>query len=165
MLMKRNDYDSKLNQSLFGTAFPQSMSTDEFAKIVDQGCQIVSEYEAGIVLEAWMDYLSKSVNTKPEAWSFLRWFYCFGGVTLEIDNPYPFLALLFDKLGLTFDLSNISAEEEGMFEEYDLIYASLLTQSGIIDKEQFFSVDVCADEKLKAEIAKQKKKPVKKPTK
>lgn len=153
--MKKKNYNENLNEKLFGLDYlSDNSSEEEQEKRIDFATKIIQEYGEQAVFEAWFSYLQNSVNSVRAAWSFMLWFYNFNGEDFKIKNPYPFLGLLFNKLGLSLDDDKKSEDEKQMFDTFDSIYASMLTKSGYFNESNYFDVNPYRDDHLREEINK-----------
>lgn len=152
--MKNKTYDIHLNDELFGLDYLSDFSDKEQEKRIDLAAKAVEECGEEQVFKAWFSYLMFSVKNTREAWSFMLWFYNFNGAEFEISDPYPFLGLLFKKLGLSLDTIADNFDEKEKFDTFDSIYASMLIKSRLIDESDYFNINPYRDEHLRAEIDK-----------
>lgn len=152
--MENKIYDSNLNNKLFGLSYLSDYSEEEQEKRIDLAAKAVDEYGEKQVFQSWFLYLKTSVTDPMDAWSFMLWFYNFNGADFKIDDPYPFLGMLFKKLSLSFNELKNGSEEKEKFDTFDTIYASMLIKSGLVAEDDYFNVNPYRDERLKAEIDK-----------
>ena len=75
-------------------------------------------------------------------------FFIYDGYKFRVENPYPFLGMLYKKLGLSLDRDPKGENEIQMNDTFDLIYIELLINSGIVKREDFFNMNPYHDEKL-----------------
>lgn len=68
---------------------------------------------------------------------------------IRVNNPYPFLGLLFKKLDLSLDRNPIDEDEDTMFNTFDSIYIEILVKSGIVKQDDYFNINSYKDENLK----------------
>lgn len=142
-------YDLKYNDILFGLDYFSDYSDDELDMREELAEKILNEFNNQSVFEGWISYLKTTVDSPKEAWSFMSWFFNYGGQEIKVSNPYPFLGMLYKKLGLSFDKEPNTNDEKQMFDTFDSIYVELLTQSGIIKNDDYFYVNLYNDERLK----------------
>ena len=93
-----------------------------------------------IIFDTWSDYLKENIHSKKDAWNFMMSFIDYNGHHFNIDNPYPFLGLLLNKLELSLDKDLISEEENAMFDSFDSLYIELLINSGIVRQEMIIFI-------------------------
>lgn len=153
-IMENKIYDSNLNNELFGLNYLSDYSEEEQEKRIDLAAKAVEKYGEKQVFQSWFSYLKTSVTNPSDAWSFMLWFYNFNGADFKIDDPYPFLGMLFKKLSLSFNELKNGSEEKEKFDTFDTIYASMLIKSGLVAEDDYFNVNPYRDERLKAEIDK-----------
>lgn len=144
-------YDLKYNDILFGLDYFFDSSEDESDMREELAEKILNEVDNQSVFDGWFNYLRTNVNSQKEAWSFMSWFYNYGGHEIKTSNPYPFLGTLYNKLGLSFDSEPQTDDEKQMFDTFDSIYVEMLTQSGIIKRDDYFYVNLYNDDRLKNE--------------
>lgn len=130
----------------------ESMSYEEKEKRISEASEVVKRLvdESGsqAVFDDWTNYLKESVHTQKEAWNFMILFFNFEGHMFKVNNPYPFLGLLYKKLDLSFDKLPTDDDEIQMNDTFDSIYIELLVGSGIIKLEDYFYVNPYNDAKL-----------------
>lgn len=142
-------YDLKYNEILFGLDYFAEYPEEELEAREDLAEKILDETDNQSVFDGWLTYLRTCVNSHKEAWSFMLWFFNYGGHEIKVSNPYPFLGLLYKKLGLSFDKEPEGDDENQMFDTFDSIYIELLIKSGLIKQEDYFYVNLYNDKKLK----------------
>lgn len=142
------------NNELFGLNYLSDYSEEEEEKRMNLAAKAVEEYGEKQVFQSWFLYLKTSVTNPKDAWSFMLWFYNFNGADFKIGDPYPFLGMLFKKLGLSFNELKYGSEEKEKFDTFDTIYASMLIKSGLVAEDDYFNVNPYRDERLKVEIDK-----------
>lgn len=143
------EYDLKLNNNLFELDYFSNYSDEELDAKIELSESIIKECGEQNVFDGWLTYLKNSVNDIRKAWSFMLWFYNYGGHEFTINNPYPFLGLLFKKLGLSFNEELFTDDDKEKFDTFDSIYVSMLIKSKIIAEEDYSYVNLYLDEKLK----------------
>lgn len=143
------EYDKNINKELFSVDFQSDFSEDEVYRLSTIAKDLVKQYGDQTVFDEWFQYLSESVNGRYSAWNFMNAFFNFGGHDLKVKDPYPFLGLLFVKLGLSLESEPSNEEEETIFDTFDSIYVSLLINSGIIKKDDYFDVNLFNDDRFK----------------
>lgn len=147
-------YDLKYNDILFGLDYFSEYSEDEADMRLDLAEMILNDYDNQSVFDGWFDYLINNVKSTREAWSFMDWFYNYGGHEIKVSDPYPFLGMLYKKLGLSFDKEPKENDETNMYDTFDSIYIELLIKSNIIKQDDYFYVNLYNDDRLKREYDK-----------
>ena len=71
-----------------------------YDSLVEKAEMMISEYGWDAVFESWKKYMYENCHTIKEAISFATWFESYGGHNHKIENPYEFLAYLYDILDL-----------------------------------------------------------------
>lgn len=144
-------YDLKYNDILFSLDYFSDYSEDESDMREELAEKVLNEFDNQSVMDGWFSYLKTNVNSQKEAWSFMSWFYNYGGHEIKTYAPYPFLGTLFKKLGLSFDNEPETNDEKEMFDTFDSIYVELLTNAGIIAQDDYFYANLYNDAKLRKE--------------
>ncbi len=99
-------------------------STDElYDTLVEKADKAISEYGWETVFESWNSYMYENCHTVEEALNFATWFEIYGGNNHKIEEPYKFLAYLYD----IFDLNPVKYNAQIM----DDVSYGLLEASGI----------------------------------
>ena len=147
-------YDLKYNEILFGLDYLSECSDDETDMRLDLAEMILNDYDNQSVFDGWFDYLINNVKATREAWSFMDWFYNYVGHEIKVSDPYPFLGMLYKKLGLSFDKEPDGNDETNMYDTFDSIYIELLIKANIIKQDDYFYVNLYNDDKLKREYDK-----------
>lgn len=91
----------------------------------------IDKYGWEQVFESWKRFMIENCHTVQEALSFATWFEAYGGHTHKIENPYEFLAYLYN----IFDLNPVKYDAQIM----DDISYGLLESAGI--KKNLWSDD------------------------
>ena len=91
--------------------------------LVEKADKAISEYGWEKVFECWKSYMYENCHTVEEALSFATWFEIYGGHNYKIEEPYKFLAYLYD----IFDLNPVKYDAQIM----DDISFGLLEAAGI----------------------------------
>lgn len=152
----KKEYDKNINRKLFSVNFQSDFSEDEVECLSCIAEQLIKEYGEQVVFDEWFKYLKESVNGRYPSWNFMIAFYNFNGHYLKIKDPYPFLGLLFNKLGLSLDKEPSQGEEEKIFDTFDSIYVSLLIQSKIIKEDDYFYINLYSDDRFKKAVEENK---------
>ena len=71
--------------------------------LVEKADSAISKYGWKAVFESWKTYMYENCHTVEEALSFAAWFEIYGGHNHRIEEPYKFLAYLYD----IFDLNPV----------------------------------------------------------
>lgn len=150
----KKEYNKEINESLFGIDnFSESMSYDEIENKINEASKIVKElvdeFGCQIVFDNWTDYLKEKIHSQKDAWNFMILFFSYDGHKFKVNNPYPFLGMLYRKLGLFFDKDPEGEDENQMNDTFDSIYIELLVKSGIVKEDDYFNMNPYNDEKLK----------------
>ena len=82
----------------------------------------------------------------------MSWFFNYGGHEFKIDNPYPFLGMLFSKLGLSIEEEPKTDEDIEKFDTFDSIYVEMLIKSNRIKDEDYSYVNMFDDDEFKESI-------------
>lgn len=90
---------------------------------VDIALSTINQYGWDQVFDSWKQYMIENCHSIEEALSFATWFDAFGGQTHRIDNPYEFLAYLYD----IFDLNPVKYDAQIM----DDVSYGILEAAGI----------------------------------
>ncbi len=141
----KKQYNNNINKELFSINFQEDFSEAEVERLSKIARELINGFGEQIVFNNWFEYLKESINDKYSAWNFMVAFYNFDGHNFKIKDPYPFLGLLFNKLNLSLNKEPSSDEEESIFDTFDSIYASLLTKSGIVTKDDYFYINLYSD--------------------
>lgn len=64
---------------------------------------LIKEYGVQIVFDSWKKYLKDKIQTRKDAWNYMMSFFDYDGHHLKVENPYPFLGMLLNKLELSLD--------------------------------------------------------------
>ena len=91
--------------------------------LVEKADKAISEYGWEAVFESWKTYMYENCHTVKDALSFATWFEIYGGHNQRIEEPYKFLAYLYD----IFDLNPVKYNAQIM----DDVSYGLLEASGI----------------------------------
>lgn len=147
------EYNKNTNNILFNIDnFSKELSSDEIEKQISNASktaiQLVDDFGCQIVFDEWTNYLKECVNSRKEAWNFMILFVEFDGQKFKVNNPYPFLGLLLNKLNLSLDKEPTDVDEKQIFQTFDTIYIELLVNSGIVKYEDYFYMNPYYDEKL-----------------
>lgn len=146
-------YDESINYKLFNVdRFKEGMEYEqelekayELSKIAKE---LIKEYGDQKVYDSWVKYLKDNIHSRKDAWNFMMAFFDYDGYHLKVENPYPFLGLLLNKLELSLDRDPLDEDEDNMFETFDSIYIELLVKSGDVKEEDYFNMNPYYDEKL-----------------
>lgn len=152
--MKNKKYDKSINRELFGLCYFNEFSDSVYEAKVELAEKTIKNYGDEIVFNEWFAYLETNVENRMDAWSFMSWFFNYGGHELVIKNPYPFLAALFSKLDLTLNSEPKTEEDNQIFDTFDSIYVSLLKKAGFVNDEEYFYINLYEDENFSRELAK-----------
>ena len=150
------EYDKNINKELFSVDFQSDFSEDEVYRLSLIADELIKQYGDQIVFDEWFQYLSESINGRYPAWNFMDAFFNFGGHDFKVKDPYPFLGLLFNRLGLSLDAEPSKGDEEMMFDTFDSIYVSLLINSGIIKDDDYCYVNLYSDKRFKKAVEENK---------
>ncbi|MCQ2799720.1 MAG: hypothetical protein MJ228_02995 [Bacilli bacterium] len=150
-------YDEKYNELLFGIDYQSDYSEEEVENAASVAEKLIDDLGEETVFEGWFQFLLERVSDKKSARNFMFAFYNFGGQDFKISDPYPFLAALFTKVGLSIENGPV-AEDEDTFDTFDSIYISMLSNTGIISDEDYFEANLFKDERLLRAIAEFKNK-------
>lgn len=94
-----------------------------YDSLVEKADSTISEYGWEAVFESWQSYMYENCHTVEEALSFATWFEIYGGHNHKIEEPYKFLAYLYD----IFELNPVKYNAQIM----DDVSYGLLEASGI----------------------------------
>ena len=147
-------YNKEMTKKLFSIDnFSELISYDEREKIIKEMSKnvnnLINDYGYQIVFDEWTEYLKDCIHTPKEAWNFMILFFCYDGHKFKVENPYPFLGILYKKLGLSLDKDPEGEDENQMNDTFDTIYIELLVQSGLVKRDDYFNVNPYYDERLK----------------
>lgn len=143
-------YDKKLNDKLFDVDFQSNFSEELVESLASLAEELIQKYGDEVVLKEWTNYLNDSINDQYSARNFAYAFFNYGGHNLKVKDPYPFLGLLFYKVGFSFHDEPKTNDENDFFDLLDSIYTSLLLNAGIISEDDYFYVNVYQDLRLKS---------------
>ena len=104
--------------------------------LIEKANRAISEYGWEAVFESWKSYMYENCHTVGEALSFATWFEIYGGCRHKIEEPYQFLAYLYD----IFDLCPVKYDAQIM----DDVSYGLLEAAGV--KENLWMDDGYATE-------------------
>ncbi len=149
-----NQFDKKINNKLFsidrfkvGLEYEQELKkAHELSRVAKS---LIMEYGDKIVFDSWFEYLKYNVNSQKDAWNFMMSFFDYDGYKLKVENPYPFLGMLYKKLGLSLDKDPEGYDENQMNDTFDSIYIELLVSSGIVKYDDYFNMNPYYDERLR----------------
>lgn len=99
--------------------------------LVEKAHKVIDDYGWDTVFESWKRFMYENCHTPEEALNFATWFDIYGGSHRKIDEPYQFLAYLYD----VFDLNPVKHNAQIM----DDVSYGLLEAAGI--KEHLWSDD------------------------
>jgi len=155
------EYDTTITEKLFsvdrfkeGKEYEKEIEKAE--KLYEKAQIILKECDNQQVFDNWFSYLKNNIHNKKDAWNFMMSFFDYDGHNIKVKDPYPFLGLLFNRLGLSLDAEPFKGEEETMFDTFDSIYVSLLIKSGIIKKDDYFYVNLYSDDRFKKAVEENK---------
>ena len=94
-----------------------------YEELIEKANRVISEYGWERVLESWKSYMYENCHTVEEALSFATWFEIYGGHKHKIEEPYKFLAYLYN----IFNLNPVKYNAQIM----DDVSYGLLEASGI----------------------------------
>ncbi len=94
-----------------------------YDSLVEKADNAISKYGWKAVFDSWRTYMYVDCHTVEEALSFATWFEIYGGHNHRIEEPYKFLAYLYD----IFDLNPVKYNAQIM----DDVSYGLLEASGI----------------------------------
>ncbi len=147
------EYDKEINKVLFGIdTFSQSMSYDDIENKMSEASKVVKrlvdKFGYQLVFDSWLNYLKENIHSNREAWNFMILFFNYDGHKFKVKDPYPFLGMLYKKLGLSFEKD--PKEEDGIQvnDTFDSIYIELLLNSGVVKSNAYFYMNPYNDEKL-----------------
>ncbi len=106
-------------------------SDELYDSLVEKAQTTIEKYGWDEVFESWKSYMIKHCHTVKEALSFATWFEIYEGHKHFIENPYEFLAYLYD----IFDMNPVKYDAQIM----DDISYGLLENAGI--KKNLWSDD------------------------
>lgn len=150
-------YDKRLNDELFGIDYDSDYEESTAAKLMKLAKETIEKYGQSIVFSEWFSYLSNSVRTIKEARNFASWFSAYEGYRFKTKDPYPFLAMLFLKLGLSYENPESDDEiEKQFYESFDNFYIELVINAGFAKIDDYFYLDPYSDKRLNDEILKLK---------
>ena len=104
---------------------------DLYYALVDKASSTIDEFGWEAVFESWKKYMYKYCHTVEDALNFATWFEIYGGQNHKIEEPYKFLAHLYD----IFDLQPVKYDAQIM----DDVSYGLLENAGI--KKNLWSDD------------------------
>ena len=81
-----------------------------YSELVQKANEAISEYGWDAVFKSWKNYMINNCHTIEEAISFATWFEAFGGQNHKIEEPYKFLAYLYD----IFDMDPVKYDAQIM---------------------------------------------------
>ena len=155
------EYDKTITEKLFsvdrfkeGEEYEKEIEKAE--KLYEKAQIILKECDNQQVFDNWFSYLKNNIHNKKDAWNFMMSFFDYDGHNIKVKDPYPFLGLLFNRLGLSLDAEPSKDEEETMFDTFDSIYVSLLIKSGIIKEDDYFYVNLYSDDRFKKAVEENK---------
>ncbi len=146
-------YDDSINYKLFSIdRFKEGIEYDQelekASKLSKKAEELIKEYGDQIVFDSWFKYLKDNIHSRKDAWNFMMAFFDYDGYRLKVENPYPFLGLLLNKLELSLDRDPKDEDEDNMFCTFDSIYIELLVKSGIVKQDDYFYMNPYNDKKL-----------------
>ena len=151
-LFMNKKYPKNINKELFSVDFQSDFSEDEVDRLSKIAEQLINEFGEQVVFDEWLQYFKEFINGRYASWNFMLSVFNFGGHNFKVKDPYPFLGLLFNRLGLSLVAEPSKGEEETIFDTFDSIYVSLLTKSGIIKMDDYFYVNLFSDGKFKKTV-------------
>ena len=104
---------------------------DLYDALVDKAKSTIDEFGWEAVFDSWKNYMYESCHTVEEALNFATLFEIYGGQNHKIEEPYKFLAYLYD----IFDLQPVKYDAQIM----DDVSYGLLENAGI--KKNLWSDD------------------------
>lgn len=145
--------NAELNNRLFGQNCISGKKLKNIAELQKIVQNLVSTIGWEEIATEWYEYLKECVCSRIEAFNFATWLFIYDFGKCDIKNPYPFLALLYKKMGLE---SNHEDELENRFDTpYDRfidIYVDVLTSSHIISVSDADYVKPEKDKKFMFEL-------------
>lgn len=153
--MKNSNYDKTINNKLFSQDCISGQELNDSVELQKLVQDLVKTFGWEKIVSEWFDYLKESINTRIESFNFATWLFIYDFGKCNIENPYPFLALLYKKMGLD---SNVKDELDDRFDTpYDRfldIYIDVLVNSQIIDISESDYIVPEKDNKLLSELQK-----------
>ncbi len=99
-------------------------ATDKlYEELKEKAQKAIDKYGWDTVFNSWRNYMYENCHTVEDALSFATWFDIYGGSHQKIDDPYKFLAYLYD----IFDLRPVEYDAQIM----DDVSYGLLEAAGI----------------------------------
>jgi len=145
-------YDNKLNIELFTQNCIDGEIRNE-KELKNKVISIVSIYGWEKVTSEWMVYLKNDIKDRRAAFNFATWLFIYDFGKCSINNPYPFLALLYKKLELDQEINDeLDQRFDTPFDRYFDLYLDILISSKIINVNDADYIKVDEDQRLMEEI-------------
>ena len=147
-------YDIENDIKIFGIDYySDSLDYDEREKelneMFDYVTELINEFGYQTLLDEWTKYLKEYIKDKKSALNFMMLFFYYNGHKFVVEDPYPFLCLLYKKLGLSLDEGPKTEEDNEIFDTFDSIYVSLLIKAKKIKEEDYSYANLFDDVKFK----------------
>jgi len=148
----KTTYPIEKTKILFSFDFASDYSEEDANNLLLMAQDLISMHGDEEVFKQWASYLKTDILDIKNGINFMNAFFFYGGHELKVKNPYHFLGLLFNKIGLSLDKEPNSEDEHQIFDTFDSIYVSLLDNAHIVNQEDFFYINIYNDNKLKEAI-------------
>ncbi len=146
-------YSRDNNAKIFGIDyFSDSLEYDEREKelneMYDYVAKLVNEFGYKTLIDEWSQYLKECVLDKKSAVNFMMLFFYYDCHEFTVENPYPFLCLLYIKLGFSLEKGPETKEDNEIFDTFDSIYVEMLIKAKIITYEDYAYVNLFDDKRF-----------------
>lgn len=151
--MKSSNYEKNLNTTLFGQNCINGEELSNMAELQNIVQNLVSLIGWEELFIEWFNFLKESVNSREEAFNFATWLFIYDFGKCTVEDPYPFLALLYKKMKLDSNIKdNLDNRFDTPYDRFLDIYVDILVSSHIIDISDSDFIVPEKDEKLLLEL-------------
>lgn len=151
--MKNSNYGKDLNNTLFGQNCINGEELPNMAELQTIVRNLVSSIGWEELLCEWYNFLKECVNNREEAFNFATWLFIYDFGKCTVEDPYPFLALLYKKMKLDLNINDdLNNRFDTPYDRFLDIYIDVLVSSRVIDISDSDFIVPEKDEKLLLEI-------------
>jgi len=153
--MKDSHYNKEINIKLFKQNCISNEELTNTAELQKLFNNLVKTFGWEKIVSECYDYLKCSINSRIESFNFATWLFIYDFGKCSVKNPYPFLALLYNKMELdTSVVDDLDTRFDTPYDRFLDIYIDVLISSKIIDISESDYIVPEKDDRLLAELKK-----------
>ena len=153
--MENKKYYSKINYELFSQNCIDGIDTLNKSNLKDTVSSLISNFGWETLVSEWTIFLKNDIRDRKSAFNFATWLFIYDFGKCSIQNPYPFLALLYKKMELDKEIKDELDERfDTPFDRFFDLYIDVLVSSNILDASETNYIKIDEDQRLIDEINK-----------